>query len=116
MFLILDVSQGRDALTALETFAMEREDTATRLQHEKEELLEELKIARSGQDRSAEEVCVCTCMCVSYSVVILQNHTPVCVCYYSNLLFSVLMCISPSLSFFHIFFVVDFRGRDRAYD
>lgn len=35
---------------------MEREDTATRLAHEKEELLEELKGARSGQDRSAEEV------------------------------------------------------------
>lgn len=56
--------QGREALTALETFAMEKEDTATRLQHEKEELIEELKIARSGQDRSAEEVCVCTCTCV----------------------------------------------------
>lgn len=35
---------------------MEREDTAARLTHEKEELLEELKGARSGQNRSAEEV------------------------------------------------------------
>lgn len=35
---------------------MEREDAATRLMSEKEELLEELKGARSGQDRSAEEV------------------------------------------------------------
>lgn len=35
---------------------MEREDTATRLMKEKDELLEELKGARSVQDRSAEEV------------------------------------------------------------
>lgn len=35
---------------------MEREDAATKLAHEKEELLEELEGARSGQDRSAEEV------------------------------------------------------------
>ena len=34
---------------------MEREDAAARLKHEKEELLEELKGVRSGQDRSAEE-------------------------------------------------------------
>ncbi|CAM9830130.1 unnamed protein product, partial [Ectocarpus sp. 12 AP-2014] len=48
--------QARAALSALEAFAMEREDAATRLASEKEELLEELKGARSGQDRSAEEV------------------------------------------------------------
>ena len=35
---------------------MEREDAVAKLSHEKEELLEELKGARSGQDRSAEEV------------------------------------------------------------
>lgn len=48
--------KARSTLSALEVFAMEREDAATRLAHEKEELLEELKGARSGQDRSAEEV------------------------------------------------------------
>lgn len=47
--------QVRSALSALEAFAMEREDEAARLKHEKEELLEELKGVRSGQDRSAEE-------------------------------------------------------------
>ena len=48
--------QARSALSALESFAMEREDAVAKLSHEKEELLEELKGARSGQDRSAEEV------------------------------------------------------------
>lgn len=48
--------QARSALSAIEAFAMEREDAVTKLAHEKEELLEELKGARSGQDRSAEEV------------------------------------------------------------
>lgn len=50
------VCQARSALSALEAFAMEREDEAARLKHEKEELIEELKGVRSGQDRSAEEV------------------------------------------------------------
>lgn len=35
---------------------MEREDAITRLGREKEELIRELNGARSGQDRSAEEV------------------------------------------------------------
>eukprot|EP00904_Undaria_pinnatifida_P004292 jgi/Undpi1/13864/HiC_scaffold_9.g03515.m1 len=51
-----ETDEARSALSALEAFAMEREDTAARLTHEKEELLEELKGARSGQNRSAEEV------------------------------------------------------------
>lgn len=59
--------QARSALSALESFAMEREDAVAKLSHEKEELLEELKGARSGQDRSAEEVgclfaCVLACL------------------------------------------------------
>lgn len=37
---------------------MEREDTAARLMFERDELLQELRGARSGQNRSAEEVCV----------------------------------------------------------
>lgn len=45
---------------------MEREDAVAKLSHEKEELLEELKGARSGQDRSAEEV-GCLVACLAYS-------------------------------------------------
>lgn len=56
LFFTTPPTKARSALSAMETFAMEREDTATRLKHEKEELLEELKGARSGQDRSAGEV------------------------------------------------------------
>lgn len=44
------------ALTALEALAVERDDVATRLTREKEEVIEELRGARSVQDRSAEEV------------------------------------------------------------
>lgn len=54
------VSQARLALSSLEAFAMEREDVATRLMREKEGLLEDLRGARSVQDRSAEEVLMCT--------------------------------------------------------
>ncbi|CAN0171306.1 unnamed protein product, partial [Scytosiphon promiscuus] len=51
-----EIEEARTALSGLEAFAMEREDAVTKLQHQNEELLEELKGARSGQDRSAEEV------------------------------------------------------------
>lgn len=59
--------KAKSALSALETFAMERDDEVTRFSHEKEELLEELKGARSGQDRSNEEV----------NVLVIEENLPV---------------------------------------
>lgn len=60
---------------------MEREDAVTKLQHQNNELLEELKGARSGQDRSAEEVRKAVCVsvflpaCLSVNIYIFYSDT-----------------------------------------